>query len=226
LAYRIEDTMQATITEKLLRSVLANGQRKTIRDQVVIGLEARPRERWIAFNIVRRLPGARQPVRIAVGRYPEMGLAQLRDRGRRLLRDIGDGVDPRRRKAEQLEQEAAADERRFGAMKEMLERPPAAGNITAEELNDIVNLAGTVFSPLPCKGMISPVETGKINWHMLEKGKSWLNKKAALEDAIAFLDEKLNGGEKRVSLRTMRRTFDELKLFSQLSIKHRSKSRR
>ena len=97
--------MQAAITEKLLRSLLAKGaQREAIRDQVVIGLEARPRERWIAFNVVRRLPGVRRPARVSVGRYPEMGLAQLRERGRHLLRDMAAGVDPRRRKAEEDKQ--------------------------------------------------------------------------------------------------------------------------
>ena len=115
--------MRAVITEKLLRSLLAKGgRRKPIRDQALIGFEARPRGRWVTFSAVRRLPGKRQPVRVSVGRFPEMTLTQARDRARLLLCDLSDGVDPRARKAEQLQQRAAENERRFDAVAEQFIR--------------------------------------------------------------------------------------------------------
>src|ERR1700720_1756360 len=78
--------MQATLTEKLLRSLLGKSG-ESIRDQVLIGLEARPRQRSITFSAIGRLRGSgvRQPIRLLVGRYPMMSLAEARDRARLVL---------------------------------------------------------------------------------------------------------------------------------------------
>jgi integrase len=111
--------MQATLTEKLLRSLLGKSG-ESIRDQVLIGLEARPRQRSITFSAIGRLRGSgvRQPIRLLVGRYPMMSLAEARDRARLVLRDLHDGIDPRALKAKQLRIEAAERENRFSMVAE------------------------------------------------------------------------------------------------------------
>ena len=68
--------------------------------------------------MARSRGGGRQPIRLLVGHYPTISLAEARDRGRPLLRDLQDGIDPRARKAEQLRAEAAERERRFDALAE------------------------------------------------------------------------------------------------------------
>jgi integrase len=115
----LEAQMQATLTEKLLRSLLGKSG-ESIRDQVLIGLEARPRKRSITFSAVGRLRGSgiRQPIRVQVGQYPMLLLAELRDRARLVLRDLHDGIDPRALKAKRLRVEAAERENRFSVVAE------------------------------------------------------------------------------------------------------------
>jgi hypothetical protein len=78
-------------------------------------------KKWCAISlsaVARSRGGGRQPIRLLVGHYPTISLAEARARGRPLLRDLQDGIDPRARKAEQLRAEAAERERRFDALAE------------------------------------------------------------------------------------------------------------
>src|SRR5262245_57319661 len=111
-----EGQMKATLTEKLLRSLLAKGPpHEPIWDRALPRLEARHGKRGISLSAVSRLRGSgiRQPVRLLAGHYPTSSLAEIRQRGRRLLRDLHDGIDPRALKAERLRTQAAARENRF-----------------------------------------------------------------------------------------------------------------
>jgi Arm DNA-binding domain/Phage integrase family len=131
--------MRTTLTERLLRALLAKRkQGKSIRDKTLTGFEARPGKQGITFSAVARLRGSgiRQPIRINVGRYPLMGLAEARDRARLLLRDLHDGVDPRTRKAEQLR--AEAEGRQFSIVAEQYIRQRLAGARTARTIEQLI----------------------------------------------------------------------------------------
>jgi integrase len=102
--------MKATVTDRLLRALVAQGKpHAPIRDQVLRGFTARFGATGnVTFYVIgRRRGGSRQPLTLRVGRYPEIPLAQARERGRALLRDLHDGVDPRQREAERLRAEEA-----------------------------------------------------------------------------------------------------------------------
>jgi integrase len=133
--------MRTTLTERLLRALLAKRkQGKSIRDKTLTGFEARPGKQGITFSAVARLRGSgiRQPIRINVGRYPLMGLAEARDRARLLLRDLHDGIDPRTRKAEQLRAEAEEQGRRFDIVAEQYIRQRLAGARTARAIEQLI----------------------------------------------------------------------------------------
>ena len=133
--------MQATLTEKLLRSLLAKGEQgKSIRDRSLTGFEARPGKQGITLSAVARLRGSgiRQSIRINVGRYPVMSLAEGRNRARLILRDLHDGIDPRARKVEQQRLEAAEREHRFDLTAERFIRQRLAGAKTGRALEQLI----------------------------------------------------------------------------------------
>jgi len=90
--------MKAALTEKLLRSLLAKGPpQPPIWDRLLPGLEARTGKRAISCSIVGRPRGSttRQPIRLLAGHFPMMSVGEIRARGRTLLRQLQDGIDPR-----------------------------------------------------------------------------------------------------------------------------------
>ena len=77
---------------------------------------------------MRRMPGKPQPVRVVLGRYPEISLAQARKLATAALGDLVSGVHP---KARADQQEANT----FAALAEQfLRRPAAARQRTASEI--------------------------------------------------------------------------------------------
>jgi integrase len=113
--------MRAVLTDKLLHSLTAKGQpHEPIWDQTLRGFGIRVGDHGgVSFFIMaRQRGGGRGPIRIAVGRYPTLALAEARDRARLLLRDLQDGVDPRERKAEQQRIAAARLASRFDVIAE------------------------------------------------------------------------------------------------------------
>jgi integrase len=125
------------LTDKLLRAIAAKGEpHKPISDQHVRGLQARFSQRGIAsFSAVaRRRGGTRVPIRLPIGSYPVMSLADARQRARALLRELADGVDPRARRAEQQRVEAAKRASRFDAVAEDFIRRHVASKRTARSV--------------------------------------------------------------------------------------------
>jgi integrase len=117
--------MRAVLTERLLRSLAAKGQpHEPIWDQGLRGFGIRIGERGTVsfFAMSRRRGGGRKPIRLTVGRYPALALAEARDRARLLLRELQDGVDPRERAAERLRAAAAGRANQFGAIAEQFIR--------------------------------------------------------------------------------------------------------
>src|SRR5712671_2158533 len=99
--------MKVTFTTAFLRSpcdpgtrepigLPAEGKRLRIWDAHTNGLGLRITSGGAkSFFVVRRAKGRPDPVTIVLGRYPDMSLAEARDRAEDLLRDLKKGVDPR-----------------------------------------------------------------------------------------------------------------------------------
>jgi integrase len=129
--------VKSVLTDKLLRSIAAKGEpHPTIWDATVRGFGIRIGRRGvISFFAMRRIRGgSRRPVRITLGSYPLVSLAEARDRARHALRDLHDGVDPRQRQAEAREAEAAKRAKRFSAVAEEFIRRHVAQARTARAI--------------------------------------------------------------------------------------------
>ena len=89
----------------------------------------------ISFFVMRRMQGKPQPVRVVLGRYPEISLAQARKLATAALGDLVSGVHP---KARAREERAAADKQEantFAALADRFLRRPAAAKLrTASEI--------------------------------------------------------------------------------------------
>jgi integrase len=104
--------MRRNLSDRLVRTLARAGGPIEIWDQQLPGFGCRIQQGGgVVFFAMRRQRGAGRPqaVRLTIGPYPMWKLAEARERARRLLRDLYDGVDPRQREAEQ--QQATADVR-------------------------------------------------------------------------------------------------------------------
>jgi integrase len=90
----------------------------------------------VSFFVMRRLPGKPQPVRVVLGRYPDISLAKARQLAGEALGDLVAGVHPKER-----ERRLAADQRQshtFAALVERYLARRASGRRTAREIARIV----------------------------------------------------------------------------------------
>jgi integrase len=89
----------------------------------------------ISFFVMRRMHGKSQPIRVVLGRYPEIGLARARKLATEALGDLVSGVHPKEREREQLLAEAKRQVNTFAALAdEFLRRPAAAKQRTASAI--------------------------------------------------------------------------------------------
>src|SRR5262249_45120958 len=104
---------------KKLTQARPGGKPIVIADTDVRGLQMRASAGGVvAWSLVKRPARSRKLARFPIGRYPIVGLAEARDRARDLLRGIGNGVDPRVRKAEQARAAEKAEAGTFAAVAE------------------------------------------------------------------------------------------------------------
>jgi len=104
---------------KKLTQARPGGKQIVIADTDVRGLQMRASAGGVvAWSLVKRPARSRKLARFPIGRYPIVGLAEARDRARDLLREIGNGVDPRVRKAEQARAAEKAEAGTFAAVAE------------------------------------------------------------------------------------------------------------
>src|SRR5579862_4451254 len=104
-----EGTMQASTPKKKLtdRTLLAlkaapKGTRYELRDTEASGLRMRVTDKadrdgraaQRTFMLLARYPGSSNPTRRALGTYPELSLAEAREKARQWNRLIGRGIDP------------------------------------------------------------------------------------------------------------------------------------
>src|SRR5215831_11607176 len=85
----------------------------------------------ISFFVMRRMRGKPQPVRVVLGRYPEIGLAHARKLATAALSELVSGVHPREQRRRANTFAALADQ--------FLRRPAAAKLRTAAAIEKVVN---------------------------------------------------------------------------------------
>ena len=126
----------AVLTDRYLKSLkpAPAGKRIVHWDAAKPSFGVRVTDRGVvSFFIMRRMPGKPQPVRVVLGRYPEISLAQARKLATAALGDLVSGVHPKTR----------ADRREantFAALaKQFLLRPAAARQRTALAIEKTIN---------------------------------------------------------------------------------------
>jgi integrase len=95
------------LTDRFLQSLgpAVPGKRRTIWDETERGLAARVTDKGaISFIVTRRVKGSPKPVRITLGRYPEVSLAQARTDASAAKAEMRSGVNPRERERQEREQ--------------------------------------------------------------------------------------------------------------------------
>jgi integrase len=132
---------RAAFTDRFLNSLKPAdpGKRVTCWDTAKPSFGVRVTDRGVvSFFVMRRLPGKPQPVRVALGRYPEITLAEARKRATAALGDLVSGVHPRER--ERAERLAAAKKRAstFGALVNQYLDRRASERRTHKEIGRIV----------------------------------------------------------------------------------------
>src|SRR6266540_5259105 len=94
----------------------------------------------VSFFVMRRMHGKPQPVRVVLGRYPEVSLARARRLATEALGDLVTGVHPKEREREQRLTEAKRQANTFAALADQfLRRPAAAKQRTASEIGKTIN---------------------------------------------------------------------------------------
>jgi len=126
---------RAVLTDRLLKSLkpAPAGQRTVHWDAARPSFGVRITERGVvSFFVMRRMPGRPQPVRVSLGRYPDIGLAQARVLATAAIGDLVAGIHP---KARERQRRATT----FAALAEaFLSRPAAAKQRTADEIRKTV----------------------------------------------------------------------------------------
>jgi integrase len=103
---------RATFTDRYLKSLkpAEPGKRNTHWDAAKPSFGARVTDRGVvSFFVMRRLKGKPQPVRVALGRYPEVSLSEARKAAANALGDLVAGVHPKRAREEQARQQRLAE---------------------------------------------------------------------------------------------------------------------
>ena len=122
--------MKVILSDRLLCAIVAAGKpHEDVWDQRVPGLVIRVGKHGrISFSVVgRQRRGSRAPIRLPIGRYPIVSLADARTRATTMLRDLTDGIDPRTRWAEQKQAIAAKEATKFSVIAEDFIRRHVAG---------------------------------------------------------------------------------------------------
>ena len=126
---------RVVLTDRLLKSLkpAPNGQRTVHWDAARPSFGVRITDRGVvSFFVMRRMPGRPQPVRVSLGRYPDIGLAQARVLATAAIGDLVAGIHP---KARERQRRATT----FAALAEaFLSRPAAAKQRTADEIRKTV----------------------------------------------------------------------------------------
>jgi integrase len=134
---------RAVLTDRLLKSLkpAPAGQRVVHWDGARPSFGVRVTDRGVvSFFVMRRMPGKPQPVRVALGRYPEINLAQARKLATAALGDLVSGVHPKARAREERAAAAKQEANTFAALADRFLRRPAATKLrTASAIEKTIN---------------------------------------------------------------------------------------
>jgi integrase len=126
---------RAVLTDRYLKNLkpAPTGKRIVCWDAAKPSFGCRITDRGVvSFFVIRRMPGKPQPVRVVLGRYPEISLAQARKLATAALGDLVSGVHPKARVRKGANTFAALAE-------QFLRRPAAAKQRTASEIKRTIN---------------------------------------------------------------------------------------
>lgn len=129
---------RAVFTDRYLRSLRPAplGKRITHWDGAKPSFGCRITDRGvISFFVMRRMHGKPEPVRVVLGRYPDISLATARKRATAALGDLVAGVHPKVRAREERQAQAKRQVNTFAALtEEFLRRPAATKQRTAVQI--------------------------------------------------------------------------------------------
>jgi len=129
----VTTAQRAIFTDRYLKSLkpARAGKRVVHWDAAKPAFGCRVTERGVvSFFVMRRMPGNPRPVRVVLGRYPEISLAKARQLASTALGDLVSGVHPKQRRH---------PINTFGALAEaFLSRPAAAKQRTASEIEKAI----------------------------------------------------------------------------------------
>src|SRR5262244_3349742 len=111
---------RAVLTDRLLKSLkpAPTGQRTVHWDAARPSFGVRITDRGVvSFFVMRRMPGNPRPIRVVLGRYPDISLAEARKLATAALGDLVSGVHPKQRRRQV---------NTFAALAEEFVRRPAA----------------------------------------------------------------------------------------------------
>jgi integrase len=126
---------RVVLTDRLLKSLkpASTGQRTVHWDAARPSFGVRITDRGVvSFFVMRRMPGRPQPVRVSLGRYPDLSLAQARALATAAIGDLVAGIHPKTRERQRRATTFAALAEAF------LSRPAAAKQRTADEIRKTV----------------------------------------------------------------------------------------
>src|SRR5262245_64926889 len=95
---------RAVLTDRLLKNLkpAPTGQRTVRWDAARPSFGVRITDRGVvSFFVMRRMPGRPQPIRISLGRYPDISLTQARALATRAISDLVSGLYPKARERQQ-----------------------------------------------------------------------------------------------------------------------------
>ena len=111
--------MKQILTDRFLRALkpAPKGKRDVYWDAALPSFGARVTDTGkVSFFVMRRARGDPKPVRIVLGSYPALSLAEARERARQALAELSEGVHPIRQKAVQRATEARLAQSTVGAV--------------------------------------------------------------------------------------------------------------
>jgi integrase len=134
--------LRAVFTDRYLRALKPAdpGKRLVYWDAARPSFGCRVTDRGVvSFFVIRRMRGKKQPIRVVLGRYPEIGLARARRLATAAIGDLVAGIHPREREREERAAEARRQVNTFAALADrFLRRPAAAKQRTASEIGKTI----------------------------------------------------------------------------------------
>jgi integrase len=133
--------MKRVLSDRLLRSLAQpHAEPDEVWDLSLRGFGCRKtsKQGTVSFFVLKRPRGRRDRVRLTLGSYPVLGLAEARTRARDALRSLQDGIDPREQAAEEARREAAKQASTFAAVAETFIARHVASKRTARNIEAIV----------------------------------------------------------------------------------------